>query len=91
MSFDLGKIYFDTHFFFRQIHIKIFFTPLIFRYYSISSSLKEHPGRVHVTSVVVEFETTAKRQHKGVCSNWLAAQVPRGGKKITHYFKSLIL
>lgn len=48
------------------------------RYYSISSSLKEHPGRVHVTSVVVEFETTAKRQHKGVCSNWLAAQVPRG-------------
>jgi len=51
------------------------------RHYSISSSLKEHPGRVHVTSVVIDFITPAERKHKGVCSNWLARQVPTNGYK----------
>lgn len=50
------------------------------RYYSISSSLKANPGRVHITSVVVEFETPAKRKHVGVCSSWLARQIPTESK-----------
>ena len=49
------------------------------RYYSISSSPKEKPRHVTVTSVVVEFSTKT-RQHKGVCSNWFLEQNP--GKQI---------
>jgi len=46
------------------------------RYYSISSSSKAFPGYVHITCVVVNFENGAKRFHRGVCSNWLAQQIP---------------
>ena len=41
------------------------------RLYSISSSLKAHPDRVHFTIDVVQYESRG-RQRKGVCSNFLA-------------------
>src|SRR6202165_2324094 len=41
------------------------------RLYSISSSLKAHPERVHFTIDVVQYESRG-RQRKGVCSNFLA-------------------
>jgi len=53
---------------------------LVPRYYSISSALSEHPGRVHITSIVVSFETPTGRKHLGVCSNWLARQLPDNEK-----------
>lgn len=41
------------------------------RLYSISSSLKAHPARVHLTVNIVRFESLARRR-KGVCSTFLA-------------------
>jgi sulfite reductase (NADPH) flavoprotein alpha-component len=41
------------------------------RLYSISSSLKAHPERVHFTIDVVHYESRG-RQRKGVCSTFLA-------------------
>ncbi|CAG2174762.1 unnamed protein product, partial [Oppiella nova] len=46
------------------------------RYYSISSSPKLHPDSVHVTAVVVEYETGTNRVNKGVATNWLKAKLP---------------
>lgn len=46
------------------------------RFYSISSSPNAHPGYVHITSVVVNFQTPIGRQHNGVCSTWLANLQP---------------
>eukprot|EP01103_Thecamoeba_quadrilineata_P017448 TRINITY_DN6199_c0_g1_i1.p1 TRINITY_DN6199_c0_g1~~TRINITY_DN6199_c0_g1_i1.p1 ORF type:complete len:674 (-),score=127.37 TRINITY_DN6199_c0_g1_i1:38-2017(-) len=46
------------------------------RFYSISSSLKAHPNRVHITSVVVSYTTATGRVHNGVCSSWLSTVVP---------------
>ncbi|KAK6625304.1 hypothetical protein RUM43_005598 [Polyplax serrata] len=46
------------------------------RYYSISSSSKLYPTTVHVTAVVVEYETPTKRLNKGVATSWLKSLVP---------------
>eukprot|EP00741_Cyanophora_paradoxa_P016884 tig00020943_g16307.t1 len=46
------------------------------RYYSISSSHKATPGRVHITVSVVRYATPTGRAHNGVCSTWLAALKP---------------
>ena len=45
--------------------------PLQHRAYSISSSSKKHPEEVHLTVASVRYESY-NRQHKGVCSTFLA-------------------
>ncbi len=45
--------------------------PLQHRAYSISSSSKPHPDAVHLTVASVRYESYG-RQHKGVCSTFLA-------------------
>ncbi|MBI3417676.1 MAG: sulfite reductase subunit alpha [Verrucomicrobia bacterium] len=48
--------------------------PLQLRLYSISSSLKMHPGEVHLTVAAVRYEAHG-RAKKGVASCWLADRV----------------
>jgi len=46
------------------------------RLYSISSSLKAHPNRVHFTIDIVHYESRG-RKRKGVCSTFLAERADR--------------
>jgi len=48
------------------------------RLYSIASSIKAHPGQVHLTVGTVRYETHG-RSRKGVCSTFLADRVEPGG------------
>eukprot|EP00794_Sanderia_malayensis_P019243 gene19243-21171_t len=52
------------------------------RYYSISSSSKQYPTRVHVTAVVVDWVTRIGRQQKGVATTWLKQKVPNNGEDV---------
>ena len=47
------------------------------RLYSISSSPKAHPGEVHLTVGVVQYERAGRRR-KGVCSTFLAERASPG-------------
>lgn len=48
------------------------------RLYSIASSLKAHPGQVHLCVGRVAYDTGGVA-HKGVCSTFLADRLPVGG------------
>ena len=47
------------------------------RLYSIASSLKAHPGEVHLTVGVVRYDSNG-RERKGVCSSFLADRIEEG-------------
>lgn len=52
------------------------------RYYSISSSSKLYPTTVHVTAVLVKYETKTGRVNKGVATTFLSQKHPSDGEPL---------
>lgn len=50
------------------------------RYYSISSSGKLYPTNVHITAVLVHYETPTGRTNKGVATTYLSMRKPNDGE-----------
>jgi len=57
------------------------------RYYSISSSSKIHPNSVHLTAVMIEYETPTKRVNKGVATNFLKNKKPCVGDVVPVFIR----
>lgn len=57
-------------------HIMELLPRLQARFYSISSSSRVHNGSIHVTAVVVEYDTPTGRTNKGVATTWLKPMIP---------------
>ena len=55
------------------------------RFYSISSSSRIHPDDIHITGVVVEYQTTTGRTNKGVCTTWLKYEMDLQGGRSTWF------
>lgn len=53
------------------------------RYYSIASSPKMYPTSIHITAVLVEYETRTGRQQKGVATSWFKLKQPTDDLKPT--------
>jgi len=53
------------------------------RYYSISSSPNKFTNTVHLTAVVLEYESPIKRKIKGVATSWLSKNRPDLEKSLT--------
>jgi len=58
-------------------HIMELLPRLQARFYSISSSSRVHPTSIHVTAVVVEYDTPTGRRNKGVATTWLKPMIPQ--------------
>jgi len=54
------------------------------RFYSISSSAKLHKDTVHVTAVVVEYDTPTGRRNNGVCTKWMQPMIPGAEEEVVH-------
>lgn len=50
------------------------------RYYSISSSSKLYPTNVHITAVLVHYDTPTGRVNKGVATTYLKEKQPAAGE-----------
>lgn len=56
------------------------------RYYSISSSPRQHPASVHVTCAVVRSAMPTGRVHDGICSTWF--QRATAGARVPVFIRS---
>ena len=59
-----------------ELEICVFLNHSYFRFYSISSSSRVNPESIHITGVVVEYDTPTGRRNKGVATKWLEPMVP---------------
>ncbi|XP_054168750.1 NADPH-dependent diflavin oxidoreductase 1-like [Oppia nitens] len=57
------------------------------RYYSIASSLNVRPNELHLLVAVVSYKTRLKDLRYGLCSNWLAIQLPSEDSCVAIYIK----
>lgn len=48
------------------------------RFYSISSSSRVNKDRIHITAVVIEYQTKSGRTNKGVATTWMKPMIPNG-------------
>lgn len=46
------------------------------RFYSISSSSRVHKDRIHITAVVIEYQTPTNRTNLGVATTWMKPMIP---------------
>nr|CAG8461794.1 1193_t:CDS:10 [Entrophospora candida] len=53
-------------------YIPDIFPELLPRQFSISSSLKFHPKKIHLTVAVVNYKTRLQKPRQGVCTKWLS-------------------
>jgi NADPH-ferrihemoprotein reductase len=57
------------------------------RYYSISSSSKIYPSSVHLTAVLIEYETPTKRVNRGVTTSFMKSKKPAVGEVLPVFIR----